>query len=100
MWHKHVNGFELKRDEQRAKVFVFRCTHYDPKTRLCDSYASRPGMCRDYPRGLLYQPWPEFFQECTHRPVSKCGGRLLEGLKRSGLDEEALRELEEKLKLR
>ena len=99
-WQRLINGFELKREERKGRVFVFVCTHYDPATRLCDSYASRPGMCRDYPRGLLFQPWPEFFPECTHRPVSKCGEGLLEGLRAAGLSEEELAELEKRLKLK
>ncbi len=42
-----------------SRLFVFHCTHFDWATRSCDSYDSRPGMCRDYPRALLFQPLPE-----------------------------------------
>ena len=36
-WHKHVNGFELIDYHPRQRLFVFRCTHFDPETRQCDS---------------------------------------------------------------
>ncbi len=49
-WMKHVNGFELDTADRASRTFVFRCTHFDWETRSCDSYVSRPGMCRDYPR--------------------------------------------------
>src|SRR4030042_1602127 len=54
-WQRRVNGFALVSADARARVFVFRCSHFDPATRSCDSYDSRPGMCRDYPRNLM---WP------------------------------------------
>ena len=47
-WQRRVNGFELMSADARARLFVFRCTHYDRETRSCDSYGSRPGVCRDY----------------------------------------------------
>src|SRR5215813_14607857 len=51
-WQRRVNGFELTEADRGSRTFVFRCTHFDAATRSCDSYASRPGMCRDYPRAL------------------------------------------------
>src|SRR5262249_41512630 len=52
-WQRRVNGFELVHRDPATRVFTFRCTHFDRTTRACDSYGSRPGMCRDYPRLLL-----------------------------------------------
>lgn len=65
-WQRVVNGFELVGADRHARALTFRCTHFDPATRLCDSYDTRPGMCRDYPLALLGQPWPELFAECSH----------------------------------
>lgn len=30
---------------------VFGCAYWDPVTRLCGSYETRPKMCRDHPYG-------------------------------------------------
>ena len=76
-WQRGVNGFVLVARDFRARTLGFRCTHFDPDTRRCDSYESRPGMCRDYPRLLLYQPHPELLPECGHRPIRKDGKRVL-----------------------
>jgi len=76
-WQRVVNGFELMSAERAGRTFVFRCTHFDWVTRSCDSYDSRPGICRDYPRGLLDQPSPELFPECGYRPVARNADRLL-----------------------
>ena len=62
-----MNGFELVRSDEESWTFVFRCTHFDPATRSCDSYGSRPGLCRDYPRLLLWQPNPELLPGCGCR---------------------------------
>lgn len=95
-WQRRVNGFELVRRE-RPRVFVFRCAHFDPATRRCDSYASRPLMCRDYPKLLLWQPTPELFPECGFRPVHPEAARLRAALEAQDLPEERLRELGQKL---
>jgi len=68
-WQRVVNGFELRDADARQRLFVFHCTHFDTVTRTCDSYASRPGMCRDYPRALLWQPSPEMLPGCGYRPL-------------------------------
>lgn len=65
-WQAHINGFELTRFERAHRVFVFTCTHYDAVTRACDSYDSRPGICRDYPVSLLDQDAPQLFEECSY----------------------------------
>lgn len=76
-WQRHVNGFELVGREVPARVLYFRCTHFDVVTRRCDSYDSRPGMCRDYPRGLLYQTHPELMPGCGYRAIDVNAPRLL-----------------------
>ena len=68
-WQRRVNGFELVRADAEDQAFVFRCTHFDEGTRACDSYRSRPGMCRDYPRLLLWQPNPELLPGCGYRAM-------------------------------
>jgi Fe-S-cluster containining protein len=68
-WQEQVNGFVLVRTEAATRTFVFRCTHFDVATRTCDSYDSRPGVCRDYPRLLLWQPNPELLPGCGYRAV-------------------------------
>ena len=65
-WQRAVNGFELIRRDEASGAFVFRCTHFERTTRSCDSYGSRPGMCRDYPRLLLWQPNPELLPGCGY----------------------------------
>ena len=69
-WQERVNGFVLEGADAASRTFVFRCTHFDPATRACDSYDSRPGMCRDYPRLLLWQPNPEMLPGCGYRPLA------------------------------
>jgi len=46
-WQRHVNGLTLQSTERATRTIVFRCPHYDPATRRCDSHASRPAMCRE-----------------------------------------------------
>jgi Fe-S-cluster containining protein len=99
-WQRRVNGFEIVSVDRPNRLFTFRCTHFDPATRRCDSYASRPMMCRDYPRALLDQPWPEFFGECGFRPVARDAERRLEELSRSGLAADAQDELARRLRWR
>ena len=76
-WQRQVNGFELHEEDREGRVFVFRCGHFDRSSRRCDSYASRPGMCRDYPRVLLYQPRPELLPGCGYRPIARDAKRFL-----------------------
>ena len=99
-WQRVVNGFTLVRIERLPPVFVFECAHFDPVTRRCDSYASRPGMCRDYPRLLLDENWPEFFPECGYRALSSAAPNLLEVLEQHDMSEASRAELERKLHLR
>jgi hypothetical protein len=68
-WQERVNGFVLVGRDRTERTFIFRCTHFDVATRSCDSYHSRPGICRDYPRALLAQPDPQMLPGCGYRPV-------------------------------
>jgi uncharacterized protein len=76
-WQRRVNGFVLVEGVPRERLFLFECTHFDRATRSCDSYDSRPGMCRDYPRALLAQPVPELLPGCGYRPVLRSAARML-----------------------
>ena len=68
-WQRRINGFELASRDVAHRVATFTCTHFDAETHRCDSYDSRPGMCRDYPRVQLYQPHPEMLAGCGYRPL-------------------------------
>ena len=89
-WQRVVNGFELTGRDPRQRVFVFRCTHFDPTSRLCDSYDSRPGFCRDYPRGLLAQPSPQLLPGCGFRVVARNAEGLRAALAARGLSREQM----------
>jgi uncharacterized protein len=93
-WQRRVNGFSLVRADREERVFIMSCAHFDERTRRCDSYASRPFMCRDYPRLLLDQSWPEFFPGCGHRAVAVDAARLgdaLDAAKLSDAQKQVLR---------
>ena len=97
-WQERINGFVLVGRDDRSRVFTFRCTHFDVATRSCDSYDSRPGMCRDYPRGLLHQVHPAFFPECGYRPVHRNAAQLIEAIdRRTGLTPEQKQQLKRDL---
>lgn len=98
-WHRVINGFELLKIDLRNRHMVFRCTHYDPATKLCDSYHSRPGRCRDYPRNLLTAPRPQFFSECSYFAVDRNAERYRRALERFPITEEKREELFERLYL-
>ena len=74
-WQRRVNGFELVRADEDDRSFVFRCTHFDRATRSCDSYDSRPGMCRDYPRlhPLAGEPGPAAGLRLPRLPAERRG---------------------------
>lgn len=98
-WQRVVNGFELVAVNARARAFVFRCTHFDRAKRRCDSYDSRPGPCRDYPRALLWQPAPELLPGCGYRALAPNAERLLAALEGRPLTSEQRRRLREGLYL-
>ena len=97
-WHRAVNGFEMQ--ELNGRILTFRCTHYDPATKTCDSYETRPTMCRDYPVNLTHEAVPSLFDECSHRIVDRNAASLRRALAETGLAPEKLAELEKKLFLR
>jgi uncharacterized protein len=93
-WQSRVNGFELTGTDARGRLFVFRCSHYERTTRSCDSYSSRPGVCRDYPRNLMWQASPEMLPPCGYRaiPPNAAGLRAwIDGLEVSSAQKEKLR---------
>ncbi len=92
-WHKQVNGFHLVREDRGLQAFVFRCEHFDRKTRRCLSYDTRPGMCRDYPRRLMYQPDPQMLEGCGYRPIAFGASRMMSALKKHNLSEEQMEKL-------
>ena len=98
-WQRRVNGFELVGRDVSQRAFVFRCTHFDWATRSCDSYDSRPGMCRDYPRALLYQPYPEMMPGCGYRPVARNAERLRTALAQLPLTSDQREKVEKGLRL-
>ena len=98
-WQRRVNGFELVRTDTDDQAFVFRCAHFDPATRSCDSYDSRPGMCRDYPRLLLWQPNPEILPGCGYRASPPNAEGLRAALERAELTSEQREKLRRGLRL-
>jgi hypothetical protein len=96
-WQRHVNGFELRETDPEAHLFVFECTHFDRTTRRCDSYDSRPGICRDYPRALLHQPHPELLPGCGYRPIARNAKRMLRVLDGQPLTSEQRARLKKEL---
>lgn len=98
-WQEKVNGFTLVEKDRTSRAFVFQCSHFDAETRRCDSYRSRPGMCRDYPRLLMDQPSPELFPECGYKIVARESARLKSLLEQQDIDPAKRQELYEKLHL-
>lgn len=96
-WHRRINGFELVEAHSLSQMFVFRCTHFDTATRRCDSYHSRPGMCRDYPRLLLWEPHAPLLPGCGYRAVSRSAGRVAELLEKEDIPPEKLAEVKRQL---
>jgi len=98
-WHELVNGFEFVAEDREERIFEFRCRHFDPETRRCDSYESRPGMCRDYPRNLLDATRPALFSECGFRALDQAAQGLRSALEAEEFDDAQRRELYEQLYL-
>lgn len=96
-WQRVVNGFVLLERDARFRVFVFRCTHFDPVTKQCDSYASRPLMCRDYPTLLTWEAVPRLFPECSYQVQDRNAAQLTAALEAAGLTGEKLAEVKQKL---
>jgi len=99
-WQDRVNGFTLTGHDFGNRVFVFRCTHFDPALRRCDSYESRPGMCRDYPRLLLWQPHPQFLPACGYRAQPPNAEGLLAAVESAAISEAQRDRLRRELSLK
>lgn len=97
-WQRHVNGFEQV-ETLRPRIFVFRCHYFDTTTRRCTSYETRPGICRDYPRHLLQQAWPELLPGCGYRPVSRNAASALVALGKTSMTEEERAALRRRMRL-
>ena len=98
-WHKKVNGFELIEARREDKAFIFTCSHFDEDTRSCDSYDSRPGMCRDYPRVQLEQANPEFLDGCGYKALARNRDDLVQILENQSLTSEQMAKLKKGLYL-
>jgi Fe-S-cluster containining protein len=98
-WQRRVNGFTLTGTVPGQRTFVFRCSHFDLATRSCDSYASRPGICRDYPRALLFQAAPELLAGCGYEALPPNAAGLRRALDASGLPPARLERLKRDLRL-
>jgi hypothetical protein len=98
-WQERVNGFVLVEGRAGARTFVFRCTHFDPVARACDSYDSRPGICRDYPRLQLWQAAPEFLPGCGYRAVDPRASHFIAVLEAQPLTAEQRARLRRGLRL-
>ena len=92
-WQKHVNAFHFVKDDRVLGEFVFRCDHFDRRTRTCDSYLTRPGICRDYPRHLMYQSAPQMLDGCGYKPIAFGASRMLGALRKQNLTPEQMEKL-------
>lgn len=100
LWHKHINGFRLINQHKHEATLTFSCSHFNSETRECDSYSSRPGMCRDYPLNQIYSVNPRFFPECGFYAVDKRADSFRSALEKTGLPQQKLEELFRRLHLR
>jgi Fe-S-cluster containining protein len=98
-WQRRVNGFDVTGRDPVSQAFIFRCRHFDWTTRQCDSYDTRPGMCRDYPRLLLEQPAPEFLPGCGYRAVWRNADDLSRALEAANVAPSTLERLRRDLYL-
>jgi uncharacterized protein len=98
-WQWWVNGFECAGQDEPSHALIFHCTHFDPTAKRCDSYGSRPSMCRDYPKALLNQAWPELFPTCGHRVRQRKAEQLRQSIEATSLSSEAKAELRRKLRI-
>ena len=93
LWHEQINGFNYIGDNRKEKYLIFKCTHYQEETGQCDSYHSRPGLCRDYPNNLIYEPRPALLPECSYQIVDPNQQAIRESFKDLDLTEEQLSKL-------
>ncbi len=98
-WHETVNRFHVQSTSAGERTFVFTCDHFDWSARRCDSYESRPGLCRDYPRALMDQSAPILFPDCGYRALSVNRQELVRILATQDLGTEQLEKLKKGLYL-
>jgi uncharacterized protein len=99
-WQQTVNGFVLDKENKLDATLTFTCTHYCDDTGQCDSYASRPGMCRDYPVGQIYSVNPTFFEECGFYAVDKRAASFRKALEKTELPPDKREDLYKRLHLK
>jgi Fe-S-cluster containining protein len=99
-WQVHVNLFQLLHEDRSEHLLVFHCPHLDPESKRCRCYRTRPGMCRDYPHGLVLAANPEFFESCGYYAHYRNAEAMREALVELDLPPEKMAELEERLHLR
>lgn len=98
-WHSALNRFQLQSTYDAERTFVFSCDHYDASARRCDSYETRPGLCRDYPHSLLDQATPVLFANCGYKAIAVNRRELVQILENQDLGSEQLEKLKEGLYL-
>lgn len=98
-WHASINRFHLQNSSAKERTFVFACDHFDTIARRCDSYESRPGLCRDYPRALMDQSTPVLFPECGYKALAVNRHELVHILETQDLDAVQLAKLKKGLYL-
>ena len=98
-WQRRVNGFIHIATNRKLRLITFKCTHWQSDQQRCDSYHTRPGMCRDYPYNLLFAARPNFFLECGYRPLDLQSAGMVEALQNSGLSTEEVDKIRDALYL-
>ncbi len=86
-------------DDQCDVISGLAKDHFAWATRSCDSYDSRPGMCRDYPRPFLEQANPEFLEGCRYKALARGRESLIQILEKESLTPEQLAKLKKGLYL-
>jgi Fe-S-cluster containining protein len=98
-WQSRINGLEVIKADRPTRTFIFRCTHFDWESRSCDSYSTRPFMCRDYPRELLSDAWPQFFSRCGYGARARDAAMKRTAIEQADLSPEKKAELIRRLHL-
>jgi Fe-S-cluster containining protein len=99
-WQRAVNQWSLTSVDRRRRTLTFACAHFDAATRSCDSYETRPAVCRDYPRNLMDQPSPDLLPGCGYRPVAFGAQAMQRALDAQPLTAEQRERLQRELRLR
>lgn len=96
-WQELVNGLTFQGADVQHQELRFTCAHYDAETKRCDAYATRPGMCRDYPKNLRYATRPVLFPECSYVLVDRLDVRLDVAMEAANLPPEKIAEIRQRL---